>query len=149
MICMLATALLLNACADNGLSREDEVRRYIESAVEAAEARDLGAMTDLIHPRYHDQNGYNLKQISNLLRLSFISNKNIFLLTKVNQIEFLADNEALVNLHIAMAASALTDTSALSSLRARIYKFELHLIKREEWQLQQAKWYPANLVDMQ
>ena len=149
VICMLATALLLNACSDDGLSREDEVKRFIESAVEAVEGRDLSAMTDLIHAGYRDRSGYNKKQVSNLLRLSFIRNKNIYLLTKIDDIEFLTDNEALVKLHVAMAGTAITDANAVSALRARIYKFELHLIKQDEWLLQQAKWHPASLTDMQ
>ena len=149
VIGILASIFLLGACADDGLSSEDEIKLFIESAVTAAENRELSALVDLIHPGYLDQNGYNRHQISNLLRLSFIRNKNIYLFTKVAEIELLTDNQAIVNLHIAMAGSAIADADALSGIRAKIYKFELQLIKQDEWLLQRANWRAANLVDMQ
>jgi len=149
VVCILVSVFLLNACADDELSSEDEINLFIESAVTAAENRELSELLDLIHPDYLDQNGYHKKQIGNLLRLSFFRNKNIFLFTKVAEIELLTGNQALVNLHIAMAGSAIADTNALSGIRARIYKFELQLIKQDEWLLQRANWQAANLTDMQ
>ena len=102
-----------------------------------------------MHRDYRDQKGYNKKQLGKLLRLYFFQHKNIYLLTRISNIELLAGNEARVDLHVAMAGSAISDVSALASLRARMYRFELHLIKRDEWLLQNASWYPANIADMQ
>ncbi len=149
VIGILVSVFQLYACSDDELSSEDEINRFIESVVTAAENRELSELVDLIHPAYRDHNGYNRKQIGNLLRLSFFKNKNIHLFTRVADIELLADNQALVNLHVAMAGSAIADANALSSLHATVYKFELQLIKQDQWLLQQANWHPVSLVDMQ
>ncbi len=43
----------------------------------------------------------------------------------------------------------IADAIALTSLHATVYKFELQLIKQDQWLLQQVNWHPASLVDMQ
>ena len=50
--------------------------------------------------------------------------------------------------HVAMAGTAMSDLNAISRLRARVYKFELQLIKEDVWLLQQARWKPADIKDM-
>ncbi len=145
----LITIVLLQACSDTELSPEDEIHQYIESGVEAAEARSAGDLVDLIHSSYRDPRGHNRTQLGKLVKLYFFRHKNIHLFTKINEIDFLTPNEAQVTLHVAMAGNVITDASMLSSLRARIYRFELLLIKHESWLLQQAKWQPAGVGDME
>jgi hypothetical protein len=48
-----------------------------------------------------------------------------------------------------MAGSVISDIDAISALRARIYGFELRLVKQDEWLLQHASWKPASLVDLE
>ena len=148
-ITILACASLLLACSDEGLTPEQEIRQFIASGVEAAENRSADDLDDLMHRDYFDRRGYNKKQLGKLLRLYFFQHKNIYLLTRIGEIELLADNKARVDLHVAMAGSSIADVSALASLRARMYRFELHLIKQEEWRLQNASWYLASIADMQ
>lgn len=139
----------LHSCSDNELSREDEIRQYIETGVEAAENRSSSDVTELIHDSFRDHKGMNKQQVKKMLRAYFFMHKNIFLFTKIREIRFLSDNEASVTLHVAMAGSLIADASMLSSLRARIYKFELQLIKQDDWLLQQANWQQASMNDMQ
>ena len=73
----------------------------------------------------------------------------IFLFTKLKEIELVAENQALVSLYVAMAGSVISDTSVLSSLRAKTYRFDLELIKQDKWLLQRATWQPASVGDMQ
>ena len=142
-------AIVLNACSDAELSREDEIKLYIESGIEAAESRSSGDLAELIDESYLDDKGLNKTQLTKLLRLYFIKHKNIYLFSKLDTIEFPSANEAIVTLRIAMAGSVISDVNALSSLRARIYQFELSLVKDEEWLLRQARWHDASLSDMQ
>ena len=37
-------------------------------------------------------------------------------------------------------------SGALASLRARIYRFELQLLREDDWQLRHASWAPASIV---
>ncbi|MCP3686886.1 MAG: hypothetical protein GY784_00605, partial [Gammaproteobacteria bacterium] len=119
LICLL-TLVLLQACADTRLSPEDEIRKYIESGVEAAEARSAGDLVDLIHSNYIDPKGYDRTQLKKLAQVYFFRHRNIHLFTKINEIDFLAPNEVQVTLHVAMAGTVITGASMLSSLRARV-----------------------------
>ena len=145
----LAILTLVLGCSSNALSPEDEIRQFIETGVQAAEDRNSSDLAELIASGYQDEKGYDKKQLEKISRLYFFRHKNIYLLTKIDEIDFVSANEARVTLHVAMAGSAISDTSLLSSLRARIYKFELQLIKDEEWLLHEADWQPASVGDMQ
>lgn len=148
ILCCLSILTLVVGCFDSALSPEDQVRQFIEAGVQAAEDRSAKDLAELIHIEYKDRRGYGKNQIEKLSKLYFFRHKNIYLLTKINEIDFLSENEAQVSMHVAMAGNVISDTSLLSSLRARIYKFELLLIKDEAWLLQQASWQPASVGDM-
>ncbi len=140
---------LLSACSDDELTPQQEIENYIDAAVEVAEKRSADTLDDMMHSNYLDQSGNNKKQLGRLLRGYFFQNKNIFLMSRIGEIEILSENEAIVDMHLAMAGSAISDIGSLASLRARIYRFELRLLRDGEWLLQHAKWQPASIADMQ
>ena len=141
--------LFVAACSDEAITPEEEIRTLIERGVAAAENRSADELDELMHRDYLDQKGYNKKALGKLLRLYFYQHKNIYLFTRIGEIQLLSDNEAEVDMHVAMAGSVIADVNALASLRARMYRFELRLVKDEEWLLQHARWSPATLADMQ
>ena len=149
LLFLVWSLFLLQACSSSVSSPEDEIRQVIKSGVEAAESRSSDDLADLIHTDYIDQKAFNKTRMIKLVRLYFFKHKNIYLFTKISSIEFHAEDAALVTMHVAMAGSVISDASMLSSLRARIYKFELQLIKQDTWLLREAKWQPASMVDMQ
>lgn len=146
---ILCLTMLLQACSDDEISREDEIKQVIESGIKAAENRSSSDLAELIDENYLDQKSLNKERLTKLVRLYFFRHKNIYLFTKLDGIEFLADNEALVTLRVAMAGSVISDPSMLSSLRATVYKFELELVKKDAWLLKRAKWQHASLSDME
>ena len=148
VIVILCGIVLLQACSEPEISREEEIKLYIESGVTAAENRNTGDLAELIDDSYVDDKNLNKKQLIKLARLYFFRHKNIHLFTKIDSIEFPTENQALVSLHVAMAGSVISDASLLSSLRAKIYKFDLELIKQDKWLLQWASWQAASLGDM-
>jgi hypothetical protein len=149
VLCLVWVFILIQSCSDNAVSSQDEIRAYIDSGVNAAESRDMDALAELMHGDYSDQKGYNKKQLTGLLRGYFFRHKNIHLFTKIDSIELLAENEAIVRMHVAMAGSVIADVDALAALRARIYRFELQLIKQDEWLLTHAVWGPASMSDFE
>ena len=136
--------VLAQSCSDDG-SAEDQIRHLIDNAVQSAEDRSVDGLGELMHSDFIDQKGNNRTQLSKLLRLYFFRHKNIHLFTRVDSIEILSDNQASVSLHVAMAGSVISDVDALSSLSARIYRFELQLVKQDDWLLRHASWMPASL----
>lgn len=139
------TLLLAQACSDSGESPEDQIKQLVEAGVEAGEARSVDDLDDLLHANYIDQRGQNREQLGKLLRLYFFRHKNIHLFTRIDDIEMLADNQAIVSLHVAMAGTVISDVNALAGLSARIYRFELQLRKDDEWLVRHASWAPASL----
>ena len=149
IICLISLVIFITACSDKPLTREEQIRQFIEAGVNAAENRDHNDLAEMIDDEYQDQKALTRTQLVKLIKLYFFRHKNIYLFTKINEIDFPAEDEASVDLHVAMAGSVISDTSALLNLRAKIYRFELELIKRDDWQLREASWYPASMADMQ
>jgi len=149
VFCLLWAVLLLQACSDTAQSPEDEIRQFVESAVEAAENRDLDDLSDLIHAKYVDQKGYEKKQLEGLLRAYFFRHKDLYLFTKIEEIDLYAEDQATVLLYVAMAGSVISDIDAMAALRARIYRFELQLAREDDWLLQRASWRPASAVEIE
>jgi hypothetical protein len=137
--------LLLQACSDDELSPEAQIRAFVERAVEAGEARSVDGLSELLGKDYIDQHGNNRQRAAGLLRAYFFQHKNIHLFTRIDEIEILNDNQASVSLHVAMAGTVISDVEALAGLRARIYRFELQLVKQDEWRLRHASWAPASI----
>jgi len=146
---ILPVLLLVQGCNDSSQTPEDEIRAYINSGVEAAENRNSGDLADMMDPRYSDAKGYNKDRLEKIIGLYFFRHKNIHLFTKIDEIKVFSDEEALVTLHVAMAGQAISSLSVLSGLRAQIYRFELDLVKQDEWLLRSAKWQPASQRDFQ
>lgn len=146
---MLWLGLLLQACSSGGDSAQDQIREYIETGIEAAEERSTADLGDMIYGNYLDQKGHNKQQLIGLLRAYFFRHKNIYLFSRIDDIELLGENHALVRLHVAMAGSVISDVAAVSALRARIYSFELRLIRDGDWLLRHASWAPASIVDLE
>jgi len=145
---LLFIFFFITACSNEITSPEEEIKQYIENGKQAAEKRNHSELADLIDESYKDQRGWNRLDIEKIARAYFFTHKNIHLLTKLESIDFQNKNSAFVVLHVAMAGNVITDLNSLTSLRARIYKFELQLIKNDVWLLQQAKWETANIKDM-
>jgi len=129
---LVCLTFFILSCSDKALSPEDEIRLYIATAVEAAENRSAADVAELVHQNYRGQRNLDRNQLEKLLRLYFFRHKNIFLFTKNVEINMLSDSEATVSLNVAMAGSVISSVSMLSSLRARIYKFELELVKQDK-----------------
>jgi hypothetical protein len=142
LLCLIL--LLIQACSDDG-SAEDQIRRFIDSGVQAAEARSVDDLSELLHANFVDQQGHNGKSLARVLRAYFFRHKNIHLFSRIDNIEMLSANQASVSLYVAMAGTVISDVSALSSLSARIYRFELQLVKQDDWLLRHASWEPANI----
>lgn len=137
--------LLAQACSDGGDSPEEQIRRFIDAGVEAAEDRSVDDLSELLHGEFIDERGNNRTRLGKLMRAYFFRHKTIHLFTRIDSIEILGDNQASVSMHVAMAGTVISDVDALTRLSARIYRFDLQLIRQGEWLLRHASWAPANI----
>lgn len=148
-VLLLLSLLLLQACSGEEDSAEAQIRRFIDSAVEEGEARSSDGLVELLHRDFIDQKGNNRLQLGRLLRAYFFRHKNIHLFTRIDNIEILGENRASVTMHVAMAGTVISDIDALASLRARIYRFDLELMREDDWRLRHASWELANIGALQ
>ncbi|MCW8922899.1 MAG: hypothetical protein OQK69_04630 [Gammaproteobacteria bacterium] len=138
----------LSACSDGELSKEDEVRQFIDAGVLAAENRSRKDLAVLIDEAYKDIKRHDKNKLMGLMQAYFYMHKNIHLFTKYDEIIIQDENRALVTMYVAMAGNVISDVNALASLRAKVYRFELQLIKKEDWLVNSASWQVASLKDM-
>jgi hypothetical protein len=137
-ISWVALALLLAACADSG-SPEQQVRAVIDAMETAAEARDVGDLTEHLSASYRDAQGQDREQAARYARGYFIANQSVHLLTRIESLEFPAADEARVKLQVGMAGRG--GESGQGSLSADLHDFDLVLVREGgDWKVSYADW---------
>ena len=137
----------LFACSGD-ISKEDQVRQFIDAAKNAAENRSYVDLAQLIHKEYADHKAMDKSQLVSFTGRYFLTHKNIHLFTKIDEMVFYSENKVKVTLYAAMAGNVISDVSVLLSLRAKVYKFELQLVKEDQWLLQLADWQQSSVKEM-
>ena len=92
----LALFVFVVGCADPG-SPEEQVRDTILQAELAAEARDMGAIRELVHDEYQDRSGRDRRMLINQVRLYLMARQSLELLVKINDIKFTANDYAEID----------------------------------------------------
>jgi hypothetical protein len=119
-------------------SPEVQVRAVIAAAEQAAEARDVSAVMELVSPDYADADGRQAAELSRYLRGYFIANQAIHLLTRIDSLEFPATDVAEVELTVAMVGRDAEAESAWD-LAADIHTFRLTLMEQGgDWRVTHA-----------
>jgi len=136
IVAMLMAASVCGCSAERE-SPEAEVRAWLGAAEAAAEARDRGALLDLVSDAYVDGRGNDKEDIGNMLRVYFFRQQNVSLLTRVEDLRIQGATAAHVGLFVGMAG--MTNTAL--GLRADAYNFELELANEGgDWRLIGARW---------
>lgn len=137
-VASLAVALALAACA--GEDPEASLARVIESAEQAAEARDTGHFRDLIASSYADHRGNDRDRLIDVIRGYFFTNPRVDVVTRIEETELLGDDAA----RIVVLAGILGRREAggmLGGFDGRVYRVELELVMRgPDWQIIGARW---------
>ncbi len=132
----LSCVLVVSCGAPQG-SPEEAVRGWLTEAVAAAETKDRRGLLGLISESYGDAQGNDRDDINNLLRIYFLRQQNVRIVTNVEKFTLLGDTAAEVSLRAGMAG---TNESVLG-LTADAYRFEFDLEKDgDEWLLLGARW---------
>jgi hypothetical protein len=131
---------ILLACCSTPESPEQQVRKVIEQLELAAEARDTGGVVDHISPEYLDAHGQSREELARSVRGYFIANQSIHLLSRVEQLDFIADDEARAIVQVGMAARE-AESSGDWSLAADVYEFDVTLRRGGDgWKIIHAEW---------
>ena len=119
---------------------EAEIRAWIDAMETHAEAKERRDIVDNISDVYADGRGNRRDDINNILRVYFLRQNSIALLTSIDEIRLLGDDAAEVSLTVGMAG---TQNSGLGFSADR-YDFELELENDgDNWRLVSARWGEA------
>jgi hypothetical protein len=137
---LLWLALLCSAiaaCGGPATEPEEQVRDWVRQAQVAAEAKERRALMRLISPAYADARGNSRDNIGNLLRLYFLRQEKIALITRIEEVTVIGGTAAEVSLTAAMAA---TNDSAIG-FSADAYRFTFELERDGgDWLLIASRW---------
>jgi hypothetical protein len=106
----------------------------------AAEARDVGDVMKNISDHYSDASGMTQEDAARYLRGYFIANQSIHLLTRIEQVEFPATDEARANVLVGMVGREAAASSRWD-LAADLYEFDVTLRREDgDWKVTYARW---------
>jgi len=134
--------VLVSACGP-GSTPEDRVRAVVVQGEEAAEARDLSALVDLVSPGFQDSRGGNRDELKQYLRGYFVTHQSIHLLVRVDSVEFPYSDMAKVSLTLGTLGRETAGVSAFD-LAADVHEVDLELqLEDGEWRVTRASWQSA------
>lgn len=143
-VVMLAVLVTLAAGCGESQTPDAKVRAVIAQGEQAAEARDLSGIMDLVAPSYQDEQGGGRDELKHYLRGYLVAHQAIHLLAKVESVEFPYRDMAKVSLTLGTLGR---DTAAATAfdLAADVYDVELELALDDgEWRVTRASWRPAS-----
>ena len=123
-----------------GDSPEAQVRATIAAMESAAEARDVGDLTEHVSPQFRDASGRDGRELAQYVRGYFIANQSIHLLTRIEHIEFPTRDEARAKVTVAMVGREAESTNAWN-LAGEIHDFDVtFMLEDGEWKVTYAEW---------
>jgi len=127
-----------------GETPDTQVRAVIARGEEAAEARDLSALIDLVSPAFQDGRGGNRDELKQYLRGYLVTHQSIHLLTRVDSVEFPYSDMAKVSLTLGTLGRETAGASAFD-LAADVHDVELELqFEDGKWRVTRASWQSAS-----
>lgn len=141
---VLLAAVLLAGCGDGPDSPEAELQALVAQAEQRAQERDRSGLMALVSDRYSDSSGRGRDELNALLRLHFIRNRNVHLLTRIHSMELSGPSFARLELLVAMAARPFSeDEQSLLTIRTDVVRLHLELRREDAWQVVSASWRRA------
>jgi len=136
-IVLLLVLTQVAGCGGDVSDPETQIRAWVGAMQEAAEEKARGDVLAGISPAYVDARGNSRDDIDNLLRVYFLRQSKIALLSTVDEVRVIGGTAAEVSMTVGMAG---TNNSALG-FTADAYRFELELEHDgDDWQLISARW---------
>lgn len=128
---------LLSGCGGPEVGLEEQLRQWVGAGQQAAEAKERGDLLDLISPSYVDSRGFDRDDIGDRLRVYFLRQQSIKLLTSIKEIRLYGDSAAEIDLTVGMAGK----NDSVFGFSADAYRFQLELERDgDEWLLISARW---------
>ena len=109
----------------------------MQEAESAVEDRDRDGLVKMISERYTDARGNDRSNLEQTLRALFLRNRNIVLVSKIDELTIIGETAAQVRLTAGMTGAG----DGVLGLSADAYRFELELENDGDgWMLIGARW---------
>lgn len=146
ILVLLASAI---ACSEDPRSPEEHVRALLDQAEQAAEAKEIKVIKEMISENYADAQGRGKEDLKRVLAYHFLRNQAMHLTSRVDSITLLPSGEVDGVLYVAMANTPISSMEELANLRAAMYRFDFRWVEEEknDWKLIQSSWRRANNAD--
>lgn len=139
---MLVLAAVLVGCGGK-TTPEDEVRRVVAEAEEAAEARDALALSGLVADDYQDGRGNDAREIRRYVHAYLIAHQSVHLLVRIESVELKAKDLAQLKATVGMLGREAEGASAWD-LAADVHEFDVVLARESgDWKVIRADWHPV------
>jgi hypothetical protein len=143
-VASFAALTLFAAACGQPETPEARVRAVVAQGEQAAEARDLSGLMDLVAPSYEDEAGHGPQELRQYLRGYFVAHQSIHLLTRVNAVEFPYQDMAKLRLTLGTLGRETAAATAFA-VAADVYDVELELqLVDGAWRVTRARWRPAS-----
>jgi len=129
-LCYCALAAFLATLLASSCSRgtdEEQIRKLIDTAETAAEARDVSDLMALVADDYADSRGSDKEELQKFLRAYFVMHPKIELLVNVGEIELETANRARVRVEVAMLGTRLGGGPEQTSLTGDLEALQVEL----------------------
>ncbi len=148
----LVTLALLTTplgCGSEPESPESQIRRLLKDIERASREKDVAALKALVSERYADAEGRTQRDISGILTYHYLRRRDVYLLTRIESLEFPTPGSASLSVLGALAGTPIESPDSIRSLRADVYRFDLGLEDEGdgEWRVVRGAWRPAQLDD--
>jgi hypothetical protein len=136
LLLFVGSAALLQGCAKER-SPEARIRAVIETAEQAAEARDSSDVLALMSPQFREAGGLDRNGVGQYLRAYFLAHPSIHLLTRVESIEFPAPDLGRARVTVGLVGR---ESGATLDLATEVHRFDLQFELQEgDWRLTYGK----------
>jgi hypothetical protein len=137
LLALLVCLAVLGGCGGPEIGAEEQLRLWVSSGREAAEAKQRRELIDMISPAYVDARGRDRGEIEKMLRLYFLRQNNIHLLTSIEDIRLFGETAAEIDITVGMAGTS----DGVLGFNADAYRFQFELEHDDdEWRLISARW---------
>ncbi len=139
---------LISCTKEPQLTKEQRLRQSITQLEARFEERKLGRIIEYVSENYHDESGRGLRDVKRVIQLQLMRHKTLYVFSTINEINWIDDNNADVQITAAMAGKPIKSASLLTSIRADMIKFNVHFVLEDEiYKVQSATWTWADPSD--
>ena len=139
---LVASILLMSACAGPQDTPEARVRQLIEGVEQAVESGSVKAAAELLHADYSDRWHPDRRAAARSLFGYLRRHDNIHLFTLIKSIAVApAEDAADAVVFVAMSGVPVESVETLVSVKADLYRFDVNLAVADgDWLVRSARW---------